>query len=102
MKITTNHHWREPLTVHDVPKQVLDEHFDWMKDEEKENSQYYCYKGFYYCDGDFIQARSAYWDGDFLQAKLTYWDGVKCEGFDWGILIKFNDDGQYKIATYSS
>jgi len=88
MKVTTNNHWREFACRFDVPEKVLKEQFDYL--DETESSGFFNYKGTWHHTSE------------LMPCSLEKWDD--CLGYGWscGVVIKYSNDGRYKIGFYTS
>jgi hypothetical protein len=96
MKIITNHNWRQFNYRDEVPADVLESQFDWMKDDKGDwptddyVDGFFCYRGHWYHLSEFM--RSACPEG---------WHGGKADSFFSGVAIKLSDDGEeFQVATY--
>lgn len=95
MEIITNNHYRPFLFGYEIPETVLNDGFDWLDNDEK-NDGFIYYRGRYCHLSEFMRVpESAPFSGN--------WSGYFNDGAFSGVLIEISDDcEQYKIATFIS
>lgn len=100
--IITNHHWREFVYRFDVPVDVLESKFDWMKVTDPDTGVE-SWPEDDYVDGFLCYHGIWYHLSDFGQTDENGYHGCHSDSFFSGVLIRLSDDGeQYQIATYYS
>ena len=101
--IRTNNHWRDFTYRWDVPANVLESQFDWMRvdgkwPEDDYIDGFFQYRGIWYHTADFMR-----WTCPQDDNPMEKWDGYHGDSFFSGVLIKLSNDGeQYQVATYCS
>ncbi|MBT8460250.1 MAG: hypothetical protein KJN60_11315 [Boseongicola sp.] len=95
MQIVTNSHWRPFAYALDVPKDVLNDQFDWMRDEDGEHDTES------YCDGFFRYRGHWYHISEFTaRDDVPGFQAMACDTYFSGVAIAVSDDGEaYKVAT---
>ena len=94
LEIITDNKWKNFKYGYEVPDSVLNDHFDYLSEDEK-------------IDG-FIQYRSIWYHiSEFMRIEnnpaLNGWQGYSSDSFFSGVLINISDDGErYQIGTYIS
>ena len=105
MKVITNNNWRNFCYRDEVPEKVLQNDFDWTKDDFIQYGDYadgfFQYKGTWYHIDEFM-ANSYPFNGVPLDCQKN-WDAFYSDTFFSGVAIKISDDGeQYQIALVLS
>jgi len=88
--VRTNNHWRYFVCRNEVPKDVLDDQFDHL-DEDECFDNFFKYRGTWYHTSDFMRIEDENWDGSHAHCAFS------------GVIIKLNKDGeQYKVGMFTS
>tara|TARA_B100000900_G_scaffold57642_1_gene43205 strand:+ start:570 stop:866 length:297 start_codon:yes stop_codon:yes gene_type:complete len=82
--ITTNYHIREFIFRDEIPSNIQADEFDWCDSI----GGYFKFKGYYYHVSQ------------FMRTDLPEWDGIYNDSFFSGVLIRLEEDGHYRVATY--
>lgn len=90
MKIITNNHLRDLLSLADLTKEEVQE-FDYIKEEEEEFYQprIVRYKGALYDTHEFISTRAGQRQGN---DALNAWDGYHADSYFSAVLLKWDED----------
>lgn len=98
MRTITNHHWRDFRYREEVPQAILEDQFDWMKEDgEWPENDYY--------DGFFKYRGRWYHLSEFMHTLhlAPEWHGYAGDSLFSGLAIKISDDGeQYQVALLLS
>lgn len=96
MKITTDYKWKRLKYGYEVPQKILNNQFDYMRDDEKSDG-FIVYRKRWYHLNEFMRI-----DENSPLFMLGY-HGYIGDSYFSGILIRLSDDGEsYQIATYIS
>ena len=108
-RILTNKHWRDFVYRWDVPADVLEDQFSYMKETDLDTGES-VWPDDEYTDGFFRYKNCWYHLGDFMRLPKGFagdnsdeWHGYQGDSYFSGVLIRLSPDGeQYQVATYLS
>lgn len=94
LNIITNNIPRDIIYGYQLPKKFRKE-YDFMDEEEIDNSPFFKYRDWYFYIGDFMRISN--------DTDLKGWDGYMSETFFSGIVVKYTEDfDQIIVGTYFS
>ena len=95
LKITTNYHWREPVTFFDMPKKEQ-EWFDYVTGEDRYGPHFFCYRDAWYDLSQFMRT-----NGDMF-GNLAGWHRYQSDSFFSGVVVRCSKDGEtIQIGRYT-
>ena len=74
----------------------LREQFDYLTQDEFDETEFFKYKGDWYSVGDFIRVDA---NSPFNNKR---WDGYSSDSYFSGVVMKYNYDGTVIVGTYCS
>jgi hypothetical protein len=74
----------------------LREQFDYLTEDEFDETEFFQYKGYWYSIGDFMRLDA----NSPLSNKK--WDGYSSDSYFSGVVIKYNYDGTVTVGRYCS
>ena len=74
----------------------LREQFNYLTQDEFDESEFFKYQGDWYCVGDFIRVVAA------PHEHLYGWDGYSSDSYFSGVVMKYNYDGTVVVGRYCS
>ena len=92
MKIKTNHHRRELLDSHEVPKNIIKNDFDWL--DEDDTTGFIHYKKTWYHLSQFVRVEKN------TNLDILGYSGIHGETYFSGIIIKLFDNDTISISSY--
>ena len=74
----------------------LREQFDYLTEDEFDSTEFFQYRGVWYCVGEFIRVVAA------PHEHLYGWDGYSSDSYFSGVVMKYNYDGTVVVGRYCS